>query len=220
MTWPSSHVVSVPDSVSVQESALAEPAAVAHHAVYRGSPSPNDFIAVLGVGPVGILVLQIAKSIGARVCAIDKRSGSLDLAKDLGADLTINSGEKDVVQVLKDHSDGVGPDIVIDAAGGMDTARLSVEVVRRGGKVILVAIYTNTPNFDFNSIVSKEVEILGSLGYNKYDLNEAIRLISLGSVKTKPLVSDVIGLEEVIDVGFARMLNPDKDFFRILVSPR
>ena len=219
MTWPSSHLVLLPDHVTSEEAALVEPTSVACHAVHRGRPQPGEYVAVLGVGAVGMLALQVAKAAGARVCAIDRRQMSLDLARELGADATINAEVTDIAQGLKELTEGVGPDIVIDAAGGPDTTRLSVEAVRSGGRVVLVAIYTATPQFDFSSIVSKEIELIGSLAYTMSDTQEAVRLIASSEVQTRPLVSDVIGLDQVLDVGFARMLQPTKDFYRILVAP-
>ena len=84
---------------------------------------------------------------------------------------------------------------------------------------MLVAIYTSEPTFDFNSLVSAEKEVVGSLGYRRSDIEAAVGLIARGKIRTGPLVSGVIGLDEVIDVGFARMLAPSKDVFRLLVAP-
>ena len=84
---------------------------------------------------------------------------------------------------------------------------------------MLVAIYTSRPQFDFNSLVATETELIGSLGYLQEDVEAVVGLIASGAIKTTPLISDVIGLDDVVDVGYARMLAPTKDIFRILVSP-
>jgi threonine dehydrogenase-like Zn-dependent dehydrogenase len=144
---------------------------------------------------------------------------SLDLAAELGADATINPQTENLADRLNELTAGVGPDVVIDAAGTDDTTALSVNLVRRGGHVVLVAIYTSTPEFDFNSLVATEVRVSGSLAYQQRDVEEAVRLIADGKIKTRQLISDVITLDQVIDTGFQRMLAPTKDVFRILVSP-
>ena len=219
MVWPASQVVSLPESVSSEEAALVEPASVAMHAVRRSRLQPGERVAVLGVGTVGILAMQVAKAMGGTVFAVDRRPMSLDVAKALGADATISSEDADVAQALAELTDGVGPDVVIDAAGGRDTPALAAQWVRRGGRVLLVAIYTAKAEIDFNSVVARETEIIGSLAYQQRDVEEVVRLISSGALKTSPLISDRIGLDEVIDKGFARMMAPAKDVFRILVSP-
>ena len=69
------------------------------------------------------------------------------------------------------------------------------------------------------SIVSREIEIVGSLGYNKIDVESAIELLSSNSVKVEEMISEIIQLEQMIDVGFKKMMRPEKDVYRILVSP-
>ena len=137
----------------------------------------------------------------------------------MGADAAINSETSNVRDALWEHTGGVGPDVVIDAAGGPGTPEQAVTLARVGGTAVLVAIYTAKPAFDFNTVVARETRVLGSLGYSKSDVRNAVALISAGKVQTAPLVSDVIGLDQVIDVGFARMMQGEKDFFRILVDP-
>ena len=219
MVWPAPHVIRLPDNVNSQEAALVEPGAVALHAVRRSRLQSGERIAILGVGTVGMLAMQAAKAMGGRVFAVDRRDMSLQLATELGADATINPDTTDAARALLDLTDGVGPDAIIDSAGGKDTPALAVQWVRRGGRVVLVAIYTAKPTFDFNSVVSTEVEVLGSIAYQKRDVEEIVGMISSGAVKTAPLISDKIGLKDVINVGFARMMAPSKDVFRILVAP-
>ena len=219
MVWPASQVIRLPDSLSSWEAALTEPAAVAHHAVRRGRLGPGDQVAVLGAGTVGMLAMQAARAIGARVYVVDRRQMSLDLARDLGAEAAIDSNATDAGQVLRDLTDGVGVDVVIDAAGGEETPALAVQWVRRGGRAVLVAIYTSKPRYDFNKMVATEREMIGSLAYQQQDMEAAVGLIASGSVKTAPLVSGVIGLDEVVHVGYERMLAPAKNIFRLLVAP-
>ena len=219
LVWPASQIVKLPDEVSSEEAALVEPASVAMHAVRRSRLQPGETAAVLGVGTVGLLAMQVAKAMGARVFAVDRRKLSLDMARELGADAAIDSGAVDAGAALRDLTDGLGPDVVFDAAGATDTPSLAVDWVRRGGRVLLVAIYTTRANIDFNSVVGAETEIIGSLAYQQRDVEEVVRLMSAGRLKTAPLISGKIGLNDVVEKGFARMMAPAKDIFRILVSP-
>ena len=219
MVWPASQVIRLPDGVSSEQAALVEPASVALQAVRRSRMDPGESVAVLGAGTIGLLAMQAAKSMGGRVFAIDTRQMSLDLAEELGADATINAATDNVVAALRDLTDGIGPDVVIDSAGGEDTPALAVEWVRTGGRALLVAIYTTRTAFDFNSLVGNAKEMIGSIAYEQRDIEDVVRLIDEGAIKTTPLISDKIALAQVIDKGFARMMAPTKDVFRILVSP-
>lgn len=219
IVWRADRLVRLPDEVNSKDAALIEPTSVAIHAVRRSGASDDDTVAIIGVGTVGMLAMQAAKSRGAKALAVDPRQMSLDLAAELGADATINPLTENLSERISELTDGVGPDIVIDAAGSSETTALSVDLVRSGGHVVLVAIYTSTPTFDFNSLVASEVRVSGSLAYQQKDVEEAVRLIAEGKIKTRQLISDIISLDQVIDTGFKRMLAPTKDVFRILVSP-
>jgi (R,R)-butanediol dehydrogenase/meso-butanediol dehydrogenase/diacetyl reductase len=219
ISWPISHIVPLPDNVSSLEAALTEPAAVATHAINKGMVTTGDIVAIVGTGTVGMLAMQIAKSRGAKVIAIDTRQLSLEIANELNADETILANDPDIEARLRDISNGPGPDVVIDAAGTSDTPKDCIKFVREGGRVVVVAIYVDTTKLDFNSIVTTEKEIIGSNSYTKDNVEEVVSLLSNGQLKTKPLISGVIGLDDVLKVGFKKMLEPKKDIFRLLVSP-
>ncbi len=219
LVWPSGQLVKLPDHVSSEEAALTEPTSVAVHAVKRSGAGPGDRVLVLGAGTVGLLAMQAAKSFGATVYAADTRKMSLDLAQELGADEVIDATRGDAIEAVMALTDGVGADIVIDAAGAESTPEQAVKMARRGGRVVLVAIYTTTPRFDFNNLVSTEIEVAGSLAFSQADVEDAIRLMSSGEISTRQLVTEIVALDEVLNVAFPRMLAPTKDVFRILVKP-
>jgi (R,R)-butanediol dehydrogenase/meso-butanediol dehydrogenase/diacetyl reductase len=218
-TWPADQLILLPESVSSEAAALVEPSSVAHHCIRRGNIQPGETVAVVGAGTVGTLAMQIAKAQGARVFAVDVKQLSLDLAKELGAEVAINAAEEDADAILKDLTEGRGPDVVIDAAGTPQTPANALRYVRRGGRVVLVAIYTSTPEFDFNSIVAQEKTVIGTIAYTRADVQASVDLIASGKLQTTPLITDTITLDQVIDVGFKRMMAPTKDVFRILVKP-
>ena len=219
MVWPASEAIRLPDSISSEEAALAEPASVALHALRRARLEPGETVIVLGCGTVGLLALQEAKEAGGYVIAVDRRQISLDMAIDLGADVALDARDLDLASKLRELTDGAGADLVIDAAGGIDTPTLAVDWARFGGRVLLVAIYTAVAKFDFNSLVASEKKIIGSLGYERHDVEQVVAMMDAGNLRTTPLITDKIGLGEVIEKGFDRMLQPTKDVFRILVSP-
>ena len=219
MKWPSDQVIVLPDNVTSIEAALVEPASVAMHAVDKANIIRGHKVVIIGAGTVGLLSLQLAKNIGAYVSVIDVREVSLSKAIELGADKVINASMENVTEFSRNVSAHERPDVVIDAAGGRDTADTAIDLVRNGGRVVLVAIYSANNIVDFNKLVGTEKEVVGSLAYVRRDVERVVNLLTEGKLHTKPLVSEVISLDEVKSKGFERMMSPDKDIFRILVKP-
>ncbi len=219
MTWPASHLIKLPDNVSDREAPLVEPATVAVHAVRRSGVKVGDNVAVIGCGTVGLLTVQAFRAAGARVIAVDVREQSISLAKELGADETINSADAGAFDQLLELTGGIGPDIVAETAGAAETPKMAIEWTRRSGTTVLVGIYSATPKFDFNSIVGQEKTVIGSVAASPGDMAATVQLLADGKLSVKELISGVVPLDRVIEEGFERMLSPEKDVFRLLVSP-
>jgi len=221
LTWPADKVVILPDNVSSKQAAFAEPASVAAHAVAKAKISAGQNVAILGVGTVGILALQIAYAAGAKVYAVDVNPMNLETVKKVCPNAVIVDGRNNQsVETIRSLTGEIGPDVVIDAAGTQDTPISSIEMVRRGGLVVLVAIYVSKSELNFNSLVSTEKAVIGSLAYTQKDVEQVVSLMSEGKLKVDPLISGVISLDEVKPIGFERMMSPSKDIFRILVNPK
>jgi len=220
MIWPADKLVPMPDSISNVEGPLLEPATVAVHGVRRSGVRPGDNVAVLGCGTVGLLTVQAFKAAGARVIAIDVREQSLKLAKELGADEIVNSRDEAVAAAkLLELTSGIGPDIVAETAGAKETPRMAIEWTRRGGKTLLLGIYSTTPEVNFNSVVGAEITVIGSVATSPGDLEAAVELVHSGSINVKPLISDIVPLSRAMEDGFQRMLDPNKDIYRIVIQP-
>ncbi len=219
MTWPASHLIKLPENISDQEGPLIEPATVAVHAVRRSGVKIGDNVAVIGCGTVGLLTMQGFRAAGARVVAVDVREQSIALAKELGAHETINASDQGAHTQLLDLTDGIGPDIVAETAGAAETPNMAIQWTRPGGTTVLVGIYSATPNFNFNNIVGPEKTVIGSVAASPGDMEATVSLIAEGKMSVKELISSVVPLERVIEDGFKRMLQPEKDVFRILISP-
>jgi len=217
-TWPAHHVLAIPDHVPDEEAPLNEPTSVAVHGARRSNVRVDDNVVVLGCGTVGLLTVQVMKAAGARVIAVDRRQQSLDMARQLGADDTIDASKVDPADVLPDLTRGIGPDIVMETSGAAPTPNFAIQWVRRRGRVVLVGIYSAKPETNFNNIVMGEREVVGSVSETPEDYRTAMDLIAAGKVKVKPLISAKTTLDRVIPEGFERMLSPQKDVFRIVVS--
>jgi (R,R)-butanediol dehydrogenase/meso-butanediol dehydrogenase/diacetyl reductase len=219
MTWPANMIIRLPDSIPDEAAPLTEPAMVGVHAARRSGVKPGDTVCVLGCGTVGLMTVQAFAASGARVIAVDVRQKSLNMARDLSADVTIDAGTNDVSAALLELTDGIGPDIVVETAGAADTPVQAIEWCRRGGTVVLVGIYSATPRVNFNDIVGVEKTVIGSVASSPGDMKLTVDLIARGKIKTEPLVSSVIPLSRALEDGFERMIAPGKDVFRIVVQP-
>lgn len=220
MVWPAAKLVPMPDNISDAEGPLLEPATVAVHGVRRSGVKPGDSVAIVGCGTVGLLTLQAFKAAGARVIALDLREQSLELARELGADETVSSGDEDAASAkLLELTGGIGPDIVVETAGAKETPRMAIEWTRRGGTTMLLGIYSTTPEIDFNNLVGPEITVIGSVATSPGDLEAAVELVRTGKIKVKPLISEIVPLSRAMEDGFERMLDPNKDIYRIVIQP-
>lgn len=219
ITWPADMVIPLPETVSDEEAALVEPTTVAVRAVRNSGVKAGDSVAVVGAGTVGLLTMQAFSASGARVIAVDIREQSLSTAKSLGADETVNAASRDAGEQLLELTDGIGPDIVAETAGASNTPVDAIRWTRRGGTTVLVGIYSATPKMDFNDIVGAERKVVGSVAAGPGDMQAAVQMIGSGKIRVKDLISAKIPLERAIEDGFNRMLAPQKDVFRILITP-
>ena len=130
-------LIPIPSTVSDEEAAVVEPVALALQVLNRMQPNLGDWVTVLGQGPIGLLMTQIALLKGCRVIAVDLEDSRLKYSEKYGADAVINAGTEDVPKAVKQLTK-VGSDFVIEAAGTKTTVEQTPFLVRKAGKVALV----------------------------------------------------------------------------------
>ena len=140
------NLIPVPKEVSDEEAAVTEPIALAIHTLDLLKPDADDYATVIGQGPIGLLMTQIAKLKGCRVIAIDTEENRLELAKSLGADFSINAVQEDPIKRVKEITRR-GSDVVIEAAGTTKTVEQTPFLVRKAGRVALVGEFEGKMNF-------------------------------------------------------------------------
>ncbi len=184
----------IPDGVSFEEAALMEPLAIAVHGILeRAKVDPEDFVVVLGCGPIGLLALQMARAEGASQVFItgvnlDEKL-RLKMAKDLGADRTINVQKEDPVAIVKEATRGIGADLVIEVSGSPAAIRQGLGMVRTHGRFLAIGIPAEqevgipwkeiifkAPSliFHFSSCYSSWERGLSLLEHQKVDMNALI----------------------------------------------
>jgi len=209
-------VYRLPEGMSYEEGAMMEPLAVAVHAVRR-APRLGDNVLVLGAGTIGLLTLQVARAMGAvNIVVTDLVDWRLELARKLGATEAVNPARESLEEVVEEVTGGVGVDTSFEAVGHEEVLRQALSLTRKGGDVVVIGVYEEpTPRVRIMDIVNKELNVYGSLVYN-WDFETAIGLASSGRVDVKPLISDVVEMEEVVE-GFKRMLAREEGVVKIQV---
>ena len=173
---PSRILHKLPPNVSMKEAALTEPLCVAYSSLVKHSNlKPGDLVAVIGPGPIGLLCVQIAKIIGASDIVVIGTEGDdarLELAKEFGATMVINSSEKDPVQEIMGMRDGYGADIVVDTAGVSAALKLSMDMVRPCGQINKIGWGPKPVGFSLDPLISKAVTMNFTFSHN-WDVWEA-----------------------------------------------
>jgi L-iditol 2-dehydrogenase len=224
---PAENVVPLPDNVDFDTASMVEPSAVVVHGLYRTSMQPGDDVAVMGCGNIGLLAVQWAKIFGAkRVFAIDIEDSKLELAKQLGADVLINSLEKPAHEQIQEHTDGHGVDLAIESAGSAITSAQVFALPKKGGEVVFLGIpYADIhiERFYFEKIVRNELRVLGSWNaisspFPGKEWTASVHYMSTGQIKVDPIVTHRLSLEEGPET-FDKIINRKETFGKVLFHP-
>jgi L-iditol 2-dehydrogenase len=189
----------LPDNVSFRQAALGEPLSVAvHAAIERTTVHAGDLVVVSGPGAVGLLTMLVAKLEGACVIVsgIAKDRTRLALAKELGADLIVDSSKEDLLEIVRNLTRGEGAELVYECSGATSSLDLCWEAVKREGTLVQVGIYPSRVETDLNKVVMKELTLVGSFGYVWRSWRRSIQLLSEGRINAEALISHEVPLTE------------------------
>lgn len=206
-----------PDNVPFEEAAIAEPTSGSLHAVERCGLRLGDFVVILGCGTMGSLTLQHVLSKGAEVLIVDPVDAKLNVANALGAHHTLNPKKEDLGAKVRELTGGIGADCAIEAVGLPDTLGQTVSLVRRGGTVMLIGWSGNpTDPIDLTAVTLNELTVLGTLGFAN-DFPVALKMMSLGKVDLKPIISHHLPLERV-EEGINMLRRHDEGVWKIVIT--
>lgn len=187
-----SKVTPLPAAMSFAQGAMIEPLAVAVHAVRRFGDIAGKKVAVLGAGPIGNLVAQTAKGMGAeKVMVTDVSDYRLALAKKCGADAVYNTREQDFGEALVDCFGRDKADVIYDCAGNNITINQAIRSARKGSTIILVAVFADMAQADLAVLNDHELDLNTTMMYRHEDYVKAIELVEAGQVALEPLMSKV-----------------------------
>ena len=194
----------VPDHVSYQDAALVEPLACVLRGLEESGVRPGDTVAVIGLGPIGMMFVRLAKSVcNARVIAIGRRPQQLLRASRMGADETVlNCDGADVVGPVHEMTGGRGADVVIEAVGLPEVWQLAIKLLRRGGVVNFFGGCPDGTNLslDTNLLHYSELTCKASFHHTPALIRKALDLVSRGYVGAKDFVNHSEPLTNLLQV--------------------
>lgn len=190
--------------VSFRDAALVEPLACVVRGVEACRISARMTVAVIGTGPVGLMLSAQAIKLGARVIAAGRRAGRLEAARRLGASvvLEVAPGDDLAAMLHEESGDGRGPDVVIEAIGSVETCEAALRAVRKGGVVNLFAGCPQdaTIAFDAQRLHYEELTLLSTFHHTPKSVREAYRLIASGELDPKAFITGEAPLPRLPEV--------------------
>jgi 2-desacetyl-2-hydroxyethyl bacteriochlorophyllide A dehydrogenase len=210
----------VPDECSDDAAAMAQPLAVALHALRRTTIQPGNACVVIGVGGIGSFILGAAAAKGvAPLIAVDIDDQRLQTARILGAETVIDARSQDVVAAVLEVTGGDGAHVVVEASGAPGSPEIAVQSTRRGGRVLIVGLQPTPVEIDLFALTTREVEIRTAVAHVcDVDLPESLEIISSGNL-ARTVLDRVIPLDGLVELGI-RPLVERTARGKIIVDPQ
>ncbi|EDY81991.1 oxidoreductase, zinc-binding dehydrogenase family [Verrucomicrobiia bacterium DG1235] len=186
----------IPDSVTYEQAAMVEPIAVALHALRLAEVDPSQRCVVVGVGMIGVFVLQALRALGVEtVYAVDLNSRNRERAMKQGAAEAFDPAEEGLVERIQGMTEGRGVDLAIEAVGIEPTVNLAVDLLRKGGTAVLVGNLAPDVSFPLQKVVTRQLRIQGSCAIcGEYP--DALELIEKGKIRVDEHIAAVAPLSE------------------------
>jgi L-iditol 2-dehydrogenase len=187
-------VLKLPPRMDLEHGAMIEPVAVGVHALGRAGEVAGMKVLVLGAGPIGNLVAQAAKGLGAaQVMITDVSDFRLGKARECGIDSCVNVGTTDLAAAVKERFGESRADLILECVGSPHTISQAVAVARKGTDIIVVGVFGEKPVVDLATVQDRELRIIGTLMYREPDWKKAIELVESGKIRLAPLVTNHFG---------------------------
>ncbi len=206
--------------IPLDEAALIEPLSVAHHAFVRSGAAAGQTALVGGAGPIGLLTAAILKAEGLTVYVSELSEARKEKARSTGvADEILDPRDGDVAERVRELTGDTGTDVAFECSSVPVVLDTLIAAVRPGGVIVNVSIWGHKPEVDLPSIVLKEIDLRGTIGYSN-DHPATIELVRSGKIDLKPFITSRIGLDEVVSGGIEQLINNNEQHVKIIVNPR
>ncbi len=208
----------IPDSVTFEQAAMVEAAAVALHAVNISGMKTGDNCAVTGAGSIGIFIIKLLGVSGAgRIIAVDNNPLKLQNALKNGADYIFESLSKNLEEEIKAVTGSRGVDISFEAVGRSETVNMAIDAVRKGGTVVLIGNTAKVIDFPLQKVVTKELTIQGSCAIRgEYDV--ILKLLENKKLSVDDQISAIAPLSEGA-MWFDRLYRKEDNLNKVILVP-
>ncbi|ADG41557.1 MULTISPECIES: 2,3-butanediol dehydrogenase [Leuconostoc] len=215
---PEENLYHLPEDFSLKLAATIEPTAVAVQAIKEGGLKFGEKVVIFGAGPIGVLVAAAAKAAGAtKIIAVDLSEVRLNKALEMGATDVINPSQvSDTIAAIKEIIPN-GADVSFEVAGVQPTFEQAIDATRARGTVVIVSIFAKPIAFDPMQLTNAGVKLTSTIAYSKETFEQTVELVSSGQIDVKPVITDVIELDNILSDGF-ESLTHDKSQAKILVD--
>ncbi len=217
ITAPGSTLFRLPDNIPFEQGALLEPLAVGMHAARKSGVGPGKTAVVIGGGPIGLACMLGCRVCGAgRVIVLDMLEYNLGVAKQMGADETVNVGKENVVKRLLELTSGHGADSVFISAGAPQAILESAEMARPGGSLMLLAHFGHKPpGFDAGVFRAKGLSMTGTVMFTREDYEACVQALSSGSIDPAPMITKIFPLDDCA-AAFELAQNRSENFIKLM----
>lgn len=210
----------LPDNLSFEDAVLLTTAGTGLYGLDAvGGYIVGQDVLVIGPGPIGLMLVQVCKQMGAsRVMLTGTRTSRLAMGRELGADVTIDVRQQDPVEAIMALTGGQGVDLAIECSGAPVAPQQCIAVTKRGGKILCVAFYPDTVTLDLNAVVRHDVTIYATRGEGGNNVKRAVALAAAGRLHGAELVTHHFPLAEVTE-GFRVLRQRIGDPLKIVFVP-
>jgi (R,R)-butanediol dehydrogenase/meso-butanediol dehydrogenase/diacetyl reductase len=213
-------VARMPDSMTFEEGAMIEPAAVAAYGVDRAGLVGGDNVLIVGAGPVGALSALYADAMGAgNVVIIEPNKQRAAQAEALDVGPVLHPEDAPAAHLLDAMTDGLGFDVTVECSGSQPGLQLALGATRRSGSIVQTGLHTKPAEIDAMKLSENELALYGSWCFKITDWPRVIRLVSRGKFPVTKALTSVIDLPDVVPAGFDALVDPEGSDMKILVRP-
>ena len=202
---PADFCYKLPNHVSLEEGVLAEPLAVAAHAVKMTAVRPGQSVVVFGSGTIGLLCGAVARYFGAKkIVAVDIADSKLKFARNFDGRATFkpsmeNNAEENARRLIEQNDLGLGADVIIEASGAESSVNIAAHVLRPGGQYVQTGLGKPIINFPILAMSEKELHMHGAFRYGPDDFQVALDVLESRTVPVKQLISQIFDFEKATD---------------------
>jgi (R,R)-butanediol dehydrogenase/meso-butanediol dehydrogenase/diacetyl reductase len=214
---PEANVAVLPDEVSDVQGAVVEPGAVAAYGVDTARVRPGDTVLIAGAGPIGALASLYAAALGARVFVSEVNPVRAAMVAGFDIGTVLDPTAVDVAGWLRDATDGIGVDAVIECSGNERALQTAIDAVRSAGRISQTGLHTRPASIEPMKLSEHDITISGTWCFPVTDWPRIIGLIARGRYPVEKAVTAGIEMADVVPGGFEALVDPKGDQVKVLV---